>query len=496
MRRVKIRGRWRAPFSLAMATALVLALTLVLGTVGSGVSMAAPQSATTWAGGRYFVGFRGLPDAAFVKSLGGEVVHAYHIVPALAVRLPDAAVAALRANPNVAYVEADGVVHALADTVPWGISRVGADQVQAGGNYGAGIKVGIIDTGIDVDHPDLAVVGGVTFVAGTTTYDDDNGHGTHVAGTVAALANGSGVIGAAPAASLYAIKVLDSTGSGYWSDVVSGIDWAVSNGMQIVNMSLGASSGTTTLQQACDNAYAKGVLLVAAAGNSGNAAGKGDNVGYPAAYASVIAVAATDSDDVRASFSSTGPDVELAAPGVSIYSTYMGGGYSTLSGTSMASPHVTGVAALVWKANPSFANADVRNAMNSTATDLGAAGRDNWYGYGLVNAPRAVGGGTATPALSVSVTTDKTTYAIGQTVVITTTVTSGGSPVDGATVNLTVKTASGKTKTATGTTGAEGLYVYSYKIKTPDGKGTYTVTSDASKTGYSAGQGTCTFTVQ
>ncbi len=481
------KGR-KALRSLAIAGTLILALALVLGTAGPSVSMAAPPN------GRYFVGFHGAPDAALVRNLGGEIVYTYGIIPAVAARLPDAAVKALANNPNVAYVEPDGVCYAIADTVPWGITRVGADQVQAGGNYGTGIKVGIIDTGIDLDHPDLTVVGGATFVLGTTTPDDDHGHGSHVAGTVAALSNGIGVIGCAPQASLYAIKVLNSAGSGSWTDVAAGIDWAAANGMNIINMSLGGTAGTTALQQACDNAYAAGVLVVCAAGNSGNTAGTGDNVGYPARYDSCMAVAATDSADVRAYFSSTGPKVEIAAPGVSIYSSYMNGGYATMSGTSMASPHVAGVAALVWKANPTFTNVQVRNALTSTATDLGDPGRDPWYGYGLVNAPAAVGGGGPIPTLTVAVSTDKPSYTMGQTVIITSLVTDQtGAAVSGATVNLTITTARLRTRTASGTTGTDGKFIYNYKPKANDGRGTYSVTSAATKIGYTAGTGSCTF---
>ncbi len=485
------KGRWKAAHWLAALGVLVLALVLALGTALPATSLASSPDA------RYMIGFQGAPNPGLVRAYGGQIIHTYRIVPALAAYVPASAVDALARNPGVAYVEADGQAWALADSLPWGVDRIDAEVVHAVGNYGTGIKVAIIDTGIDSNHPDVTVVGGATFVAGTTTWEDDNGHGTHVAGTVAALANGTGVIGVAPSASLYAVKVLNSGGSGYWSDIVAGIDWATANGMQVINMSLGGSTGTTTLQQACDNAYAAGVVFVAAAGNSGNSAGTGDNVIYPARYASVIAVAATDSTDVRAYFSSTGPDVELAAPGVSVYSTYYGGGYATMSGTSMASPHVAGVAALVLKGNPSYTNVDVRNAMNSTAIDLGPAGRDTWYGYGLVYAPDAVGGGTPPGALTVSVTTDKAVYAKNQTATITVTVTDQTSAaVAGAAVHLTILTASGATRSMDGTTSADGTVVFKYRIKTGDGKGTFTVTATASKTGYLGGQGSTTFIVQ
>ncbi|MEM2849629.1 MAG: S8 family serine peptidase, partial [Candidatus Bathyarchaeia archaeon] len=219
---------------------------------------------------------------------------------------------------------------------------------------------------------------------------DDNGHGTHVAGTVAALFNTIGVVGVAPKAYIYAVKMLDSSGSGTIAWAVQAIQWSVDNGMQILSMSWGASADYQALRDACKAAYDKGLLLVAAAGNSGSSSGTGDNVLYPAKYDSVIAVAATDQNNNRASWSSTGLAVELAAPGVNIYSTYKNNGYATLSGTSMATPHVSGTAALVWAKNPTLTNVEVRKILQNTATDLGASGRDSQYGYGLVNASAAV----------------------------------------------------------------------------------------------------------
>ena len=215
----------------------------------------------------------------------------------------------------------------------------------------------------------------------STKWDDDNGHGTHVAGTIAAVDNTVGVVGVAPQASLLAAKVLNRQGSGYLSDVIAGIDYCVQNGAKVVSMSLGSSSDVQALHNAVDAAYADGVLLVAAAGND-----YGGAVSYPAAYDSVVAVSATDSNNNLASFSNVGPEVELAAPGVSILSTYKDGGYATLSGTSMATPHVSGVAALAIQANPLMSNVEVRALLQNTADDLGAVGKDNLFGYGLVDA--------------------------------------------------------------------------------------------------------------
>ena len=340
---------------------------------------------------RVLIGFKQKPDATakgLVYQYGGEIKYAYHIIPAIAATVPENVIKQLRADPNVRYVEEDGIIKAIGETLPWGIDRIDAELVHPY-NKGTGVKIGIIDTGIDLDHPDLAVKADVTFVAGTTSGDDDNGHGTHCAGVVAALDNDIGVIGVAPEAYLYAIKVLDSNGSGYLSDVVAGIQWAIDNGIEVISMSLGTSSNYQSMQDACDAAYANDIVVIAAAGNAGNRSGRGDNISYPGKYSSVIAVGATKSDDSRANFSSTGPDLELMAPGVDIYSTWKNSDYNTISGTSMACPHVTGTAALVKVAYPAFTNVDIRNQLKNTADDLGAAGFDTKYGYGLVDADEA-----------------------------------------------------------------------------------------------------------
>jgi len=351
---------------------------------------------------RVLIGFTNPPNAAEekdVKRAGCIIRHKYHRIPVILVEVPEHTLDKLRSIPNVAFVEKDGKVYTLDQTLPWGVNRIDAEIVHSY-NKGTGIKVAIIDTGIDLDHSDLQVVGNITFVSGTTSGDDDSysGHGTHVAGTVAALDNDIGVIGVAPDVELYAVKALDANGDGWWSDVARGIEWAIDNGIQVINMSLGSSSGSQVLEEACNDAYEAGVLVVAAAGNSGNSWGSGDKVLYPARYESVIAVAATDSSDKRAYFSSTGPDVELSAPGVDIKSTCRDDTYDTKSGTSMASPHVAGVAALIITSGIEDTNGngrindEVRERLQQTADDLGDTGRDAWYGYGLVDANEAAPG--------------------------------------------------------------------------------------------------------
>lgn len=333
-----------------------------------------------------------------LQKFGAVKIKDLTLIDGKAVLLPTKAEAALARENGILRIDDDVLVEALgktqpAEVLPWGVNRIDADLVW-GTTTGDPIRVAIVDTGIDLKHPDLIdnIKGGVSTVWYTTSYNDDNGHGSHVAGITAALDNTIGVIGIGPQIDLYAVKVLDRRGSGYLSDVIEGLDWAIQNGMQIVNMSLGTSADVLSFQEAVQRVNAAGIVQVAAAGNTGGA------VIYPAAYPEVIAVSATDNTDTIASWSSRGPEVDLAAPGVSIYSTYKGQTYKTLSGTSMAAPHVTGVAALVLTQTAkcdldlsgSCSPAEVQQRLESTAEDLGTVGWDPLYGAGLVDAEQAV----------------------------------------------------------------------------------------------------------
>ncbi len=349
---------------------------------------------------RVIVGFKDSPSLSLLEREGGTVHHASGRV--VAVTLPAAAVARLRREAEVAYVEEDVVVEALGDKVvdegkgrpgggttpppqqtPWGVDKVGA-PLAWGRTKGHGVEVVVNDTGIDLDHPDLAlnVHGGVNYVRPGAAPDDDNGHGSHVAGTIAAVDNAVGYVGVAPQAYLYAVKSLDRRGSGYTSDVAAGVDWARLNSKQVVNMSLGSSASTTTMETACDEALAAGLVLVAAAGNSGDGDTSTPEWSYPAAYASVISVGATWQSDALASFSNTNSDVYVSAPGVYVPSTYKNGGYATLSGTSMASPHVAGFVALLL--GDGVAAADVPAALQANVDDLGEQGWDSGFGWGRI----------------------------------------------------------------------------------------------------------------
>jgi subtilisin len=251
-------------------------------------------------------------------------------------------VAGMRALQNSAAAAASAPP-AVDPRVPWGVARVGAPD-EWSRSQGDGAAVGVIDTGIDATHSDLQgqVVGGVNIVdpAHPNNWADDEGHGTHVSGTIAA--NGQGLLGVAPKAKLYAIKVLDAQGNGDYSSVIAGIQWAMDHNIKIVNMSLGADEGSDALHLAVQAALKAGVTIIAASGNTGGA------VGYPGAYPEVIAVGASDSANHVAGFSSRGPQVSFIAPGVNIRSAKMGGGYVEMSGTSMATPHIAGLAALAW----------------------------------------------------------------------------------------------------------------------------------------------------
>jgi subtilisin family serine protease len=315
---------------------------------------------------------------------------------------PEKAMKGLKKSPHVRYVEDDGEVRALAQTLPWGIDRVDADVLHGNGETGNGADIAIIDTGIDDDHPDLqANVGaGKAYVSCSNSgcnyaWSDDNGHGTHCAGTAGADDNTEGVVGVSTEATLHAVKVLDGSGGGNFSDVAAGIEYVADQGWDVASLSLGASSGSSALQDAVQYAYSNGVLVVAAAGNSGPCS---DCVGYPAAYNDAIAVSSTNDSDGLSSFSSTGPEVEIAAPGSSVYSTYDDGAYDTLSGTSMACPHVAGAGGQLMANGNS--NTEARSALQSTAEDIGLPSSEQ--GYGLLDAENAVLGGGGDPILSVT----------------------------------------------------------------------------------------------
>ena len=285
----------------------------------------------------------------------------------------------------------------MAETIPVGVSQIKAPMAWDC-SRGKGINVAVLDTGIDYNHPDLKpnFKGGVSFVPGQALMDG-HGHGTHCSGTIAAAINGAGVVGVAPAAYLYGVKVLSNSGSGNWSWLIAGIDWCIQKKMRVLSMSMGGNGAPAALEAMCNAAWNKGLLLVAAAGNSGQTPNPG--VIEPARYQSVIAVSAIDSANVLAPFSSRGPEVELCAPGVNVLSTIPGGGFGTMSGTSMACPHVSGAAVLAWGGHRYVNNVTIRRLLAWTSDNLGVPGRDPFFGYGRVDADQAACELTPPPAI-------------------------------------------------------------------------------------------------
>jgi subtilisin len=396
---------------------------------------------------RVLIGFADMPepaDAAAVQAAGGVVRASYQHLPMLAAEVPSWAIAGLERNPRVTYVEPDQVREAIAQTLPWGVDHIDADLAWATAR-GAGVKLAILDTGGDYDHPDLHYAGGVNYYGsrkdGSTApadWNDGNGHGTWTSGIAAALDNGIGVVGVAPDVSLYAVKVLSNSGMGWDSDIAQGIDWAIGHGINVISMSLGGSGYSAGFADACQRAWDAGIVLVAAAGNEGDGNPATEEISYPAAFPSVIAVGATTQSDGLASFSNTGSYLELTAPGVSIYSTYKGGGYATYSGTSASCPHVAGVAALVLSASPGASNAQVRTLLEGTARDLGPAGWDPGFGYGLVDAYAAVGAAASPVQYDAAVTAISApdSAVIGDLVQVAVTVANTGTDVVSFDVSL------------------------------------------------------------
>ncbi|KAG2473831.1 MAG: putative Aqualysin 1 [Nitrosopumilales archaeon] len=372
---------------------LLVGIIAVLGVASSSVVLSSPASAQKgpeFIPGRFIIvlqdgvspqdvirGYGVVPDFVYSHALNG------FSAPISATLLKD-----LTQDSRIKFIEQDQRVYAFDQTIPTGINRIDADIGAAKSGDGSGtviVDIAIIDTGIDLNHPDLNVVNDVSFV-GTSSGDDDNGHGSHVAGTAAALDDAVGVVGVAPGARLWAVKVLDSGGGGTLSGVIKGIDYVTSHAgeIEVANLSLGCKCKTRAGDIAINNSVSAGVTYSVAAGNSASNA----KAFWPASNNKVITVSAivdTDgkcgglgsstsygADDSFATFSNFGNSVNLAAPGVDILSTDKNGGYTTKSGTSMASPHVAGAAAIYKFNNPSASPSDVQNALISFGVEQSA----------------------------------------------------------------------------------------------------------------------------
>jgi len=365
---------------------LLFFLTIVLPTVPTAASASSPE----FIPGEVIVKYKfsassmvpiklALAGAATVEYLGPQTQ---------LVRLPGKPVAEtiakLRLDPSVEFAEPNYVAHAsytpndpLYATKQTELLKIKANLAWdlAKGN---GIRVAVLDTGIEATHPDLAgkIAVQYDFVKKDSVADDQNGHGTHTAGTIAANSNNKqGVAAVAFGSSLVVGKVLGADGSGTYADIIAGINWAVQNKSKVISMSLGGNYGSQALQDAVDNAWIKGSVLVAAAGN-----GNSSMATYPAFYANVIAVGAVDNSDVKANFSNYGSWVDIVAPGVTITSTYLNQTYASLSGTSMATPIVAGAAAVAWSY---FGDATTNVAIRNRVTT-----KSDSVNFGLLPKPR------------------------------------------------------------------------------------------------------------
>lgn len=332
---------------------------------------------------RVIITFKDEVNENIIKEANGEINHEFENIPVASVTISESDLKELENNSKIRKIEKDVLVQTSAQIQGWANQSINVPLAWGTGYTGKGVKVAVIDSGIS-PHEDLVIAGGKSFVDYTTSYYDDNGHGTHVAGIIAARDNGFGINGVASEAELYAIKSFNQNGTTYLSNIIAGIDWAISNDMDIINLSLGAQVGTVAFQNMVDKAYNEGILLVAAAGNDGT--GLGDTVDFPARYSSVIGVGAIDQQNSHATFSSTGPSIEVVAPGVSILSTFSNGSYASLDGTSMATPFVAGYLALLKQAYPTLTNIQLRSILIENTIDLGEPGRDQLFGYGLVQA--------------------------------------------------------------------------------------------------------------
>jgi len=329
-----------------------------------------------------------------LRGLGAEVRREIRALGIRVLRVPEDrlehVLTALSHNPNIAFVEPNYLASTM-DEIPsdprfaeqWGLAAIGAPAAWSITTGSADVTIAIVDTGVDLTHPDLdgKIVPGWDFVNNDADPQDDNGHGTHVAGIAAAESNnGIGIAGVSWGARIMPIKVLNSSGSGSYADVAAGIVYAVDNGAEVINLSLGGSAPSEALRAAIEYAYNANVVVVAAAGNTG-----AEGLMYPAAYPQVIAVGAVDRSLARVPSSSYGPELDLVAPGVDILSTCMGGTYCAMSGSSMAVPHVAGALAILAGSRKGLTAPEYMSTLTSSVIDIGSAGRDIYSGAGMID---------------------------------------------------------------------------------------------------------------
>jgi hypothetical protein len=502
---------------------LLIALSVVGALLAPALAASAAASTSTergsrhWDAGAYIVT---LKDGASVDevaeqrvtSRGGTVSQRYHAaLNGFAADMSEAEVNDLANDERVASVMPDFEVHASSQTTPTGIARIQATSSPLaqidGVDQRVDVAVAVIDTGSG-PHPDLNVVGGYD-CTGTGSYNDNNGHGTHVAGTIGAIDNGSGVVGVAPGARIWSIKVLNAAGNGTGSQILCGIDWVKQHAstVKIANMSLGGATTLTddhncgntngdSVHQAICAAVNAGVTFAVAAGNDGK-----DAAGFfPSQYDEVITVSALDdsdgkpgglgssnnfgADDTLASFSNFGADVDVIAPGVGIYSTYLNNAYGSMSGTSMATPHVAGAAALYKAGHPTATPAQIRSALIATGSNASWSGDKDSSKEPLLNvatfAAGSPGGGGATHDASVNTVSTAATVTRGSTATVTASIGNNGSATE--TVSVAFKETPGgatQTKSLSVAAGASGNVSFSWATSSSTALGAHTFTVTA-----------------
>ncbi|WP_156889886.1 S8 family peptidase [Planococcus lenghuensis] len=329
-------------------------------------------------------------DYELLEELGAVIHEELTEISTVVATVPERPLVTAAATSADIHIEEDQIVQAAVQTSSWGLQKIGASHAAALGYTGKGVKIAVLDSGINGSHPDLKLAGGASFISGSDYFNDLLGHGTHVAGIIAALNNDIGTVGVVPDSSLYSVKVLSDTGRGSLSTVLSGLDWAIAQQVDLINLSLTTESDSPGLKAALQKAYDAGILVVAASGNSEQLDGTQVDVLYPARYSSVIAVGSIGKDNSRSSFSYYGPSVEFAAPGEAVRSTHTNpdtlthNDYGSLSGTSVATPFVTGVFAQYIEAYPYLSNKQIREVVKRNALDIGPTGKDIHHGYGLV----------------------------------------------------------------------------------------------------------------
>jgi thermitase len=381
------------------------ALAIAIGSAAPAAAQERGDVAAPAVAGEYVVtfapGVQGAERTRAVRERGGQVVDRIERLDASLVRFADRSRGKgreLKADRRFATVEPNLLYRAAwtpndpGYAQQWGFPKISAPAAWDTARGSSSVVIAVVDTGVQRTHPDLdaKIVPGYDYVQNDSAPDDGNGHGTHVAGTAAAETNNAtGGAGTCPDCRIMPVRVLDNNGSGTLANVAKGITYAADNGAQVINLSLGGG-GTSTLQQAVDYAAGKGAFLACAAGNSNTSS---TSSAYPGAYANCFAVASTTSSDARSSFSNYGSWVEVAAPGSSIYSTWINGGYNTINGTSMAAPHVAGLAGLL--AAQGLTGTQSRDRICSTADKI--TGTGSLWTCGRINAAAAVGGSAPPP---------------------------------------------------------------------------------------------------